>query len=451
MRAVARRGSIDEGWAGRLRHVVAVLVAAMAAGWVFLGVATPASAAAALRVTQDPLACAGTFTTIQAAIDASGAGATIDVCPGTYREQVRIVGHGHDGLKLRSLKQQQATIQWPTAESAPLALVDVNTADSVVVRGFVVSGPFTFGGCSGERHEGVLIEGGASLLLKDNHITQIKNSDPTLYGCQEGDAVAVGRRSGLTSSGTATVSGNQIDEYQKNGVQVVNTGSVATIEHNVVRGSSAVQSAIASNGIVVFNGGTATISFNTVSNNKYTPNPPSGPLSTGISYSQVPSTVYGNVVYDNDFGIEVDSVSGGRITDNVVRTSVADGIQLCGDNAQGCGPVTNVAVENNHVTSNKGSGIDLIGAQGDTIRRNHVTANGSGTGDTTEGIRVDGGSSQNHIDANTAHRNISNDCSDVSAGTATAGTANFWTNDRGATQNRLGLCDNRDNGDHQDD
>ena len=449
MRAVARRGSIDDGWAGvpMLRHVVAVLVSAMAAGWVFLGVATPASAAAALRVTQDPSACAGTFTTIQAAIDASGAGATIDVCPGTYKEQVRIVGHGHDGLKLRSLKPRQATIQWPTVEMAPLALVDIDTANSVVVRGFVVSGPFTFGGCSAERHEGVLIEGGASLQLKDNHITQIKNSDPSLYGCQEGDAVAVGRRSGTLSSGTATVSGNQIDEYQKNGVQVVNTGSVATIDHNVVHGSSAVQSATASNGIVVFNGGVATISFNTVSNNKYTPSP----LSTGISYSQVPSAVYGNIVYDNDFGIEVDSVSGGRISDNVVRTNVSDGIQLCGDNAQGCGPVTNVAVEDNRVTNNKGSGIDLIGAQSDNIRRNHVSSNGSGTGDTTDGIRVDGGSSQNHIDANTAHRNVTNDCSDVSKGTATAGTANFWTNDRGATQNPLGLCDNGDNGDHQDD
>lgn len=451
MRAVARRGPIDRAGAGagapRLKRVVAVLVTAMVAGGVFLGAATPASAASALRVTKDPSSCSGTFTTIQDAVDASGVGASIDVCPGVYTEQVRIVGHGHDGLKLRSLKPEQATIQWPTVESTPLALVDVNGASSVVVRGFVVSGPFTYGGCSGDRHEGVLIEGGASLLLKDNHITQIKNSDPLLYGCQEGDAVAVGRRSGTPSAGTATVRGNQIDEYQKNGVQVVYAGSVATIDHNVVRGSSAVQSSIASNGIVVFKGGVATISFNTVSNNKYTP----GPTSNGISYSEVPSTVYGNVVFDNDFGIEVDSVSGGRIANNVVRASVSDGIQLCGDTAQGCDPVTNVAVENNRVTNNKGSGIDLIGAKGDNIRGNRVIGNGSGTGDATDGIRLDAGSSQNHLDANTAHRNVTNDCYDASKGAATAGTANFWTNDIGTTQSPLGLCDNSDNGDHQDD
>lgn len=39
----------------------------------------------------------------------------------------------------------------------------------------------------------------------------------------------------------------------------------------MVRGSSSGQSNIASNGIVVFNGAQSTISFNTVSNNKYTP------------------------------------------------------------------------------------------------------------------------------------------------------------------------------------
>src|SRR5207245_7373758 len=34
-----------------------------------------------------------TFTTIQAAVNASGPNDTIKVCPGTYTEQVQIVGH----------------------------------------------------------------------------------------------------------------------------------------------------------------------------------------------------------------------------------------------------------------------------------------------------------------------------------------------------------------------
>lgn len=445
MKAVARSVPRNKALAGvpPLKRVVAL---ASVAGWALLGVAPPASAVAALRVSQDPSTCAGTYTSIQAAVNASVVGATIEVCPGIYNEQVRIVGHSHDGLKLRSLKPQQATIHWPAVETAPLALVDVDTANSVVLRGFVVSGPFTYDGCSPDRHEGVLIEGGASLLLNNNHITQIKNSVPALYGCQEGDAVSVGRRSPTTTAGTASIIGNQIDEYQKNGVQVVNAGSVATVDHNMVRGSSSGQSVIASNGIVVFNGAIASISFNTVSNNKYTPSP----TSTGISFSQAPSTVYDNVVYDNDFGIEVDSVTGGRIANNVVRTSISDGLQLCGDPAQGCAAVTNVAVDNNYVANNKGSGIDLITAQGNNIRGNNVSDNGSGTADATDGIRADAGSTQNHIDANIAQRNLTNDCYDASKGTATTSTANFWTNDKGVTQNTPGLCAKNDS-DHQDD
>ncbi len=173
-------------------------------------------------------------------------------------------------------------------------------------------------------------------------------------------------------------------------------------------------------------------------------------MSTGISYSQAPSTVFANVVYDNDLGIEVDSVTGGRIANNVVRASVSDGLQLCGDPAQGCAAVTNVTVDNNYVANNKGSGIDLITAQGNNIRGNSVSDNGSGTADATDGIRADAGSTQNHIDANIARRNLTNDCYDASNGTATSGTANFWTNDKGVTQNTPGLCAKNES-DHQDD
>ena len=117
------------------------------------------------------------YTTIQSAVNASGPGATIKVCPGTYPEQVRITGHNHDKLKLESLKPLKATIQWPTVESAPLALVDFNTADQVTLRGFVVSGPFTFPSCSPDRHEGLLVENAFDANIERNHITQIRNSN----------------------------------------------------------------------------------------------------------------------------------------------------------------------------------------------------------------------------------------------------------------------------------
>src|ERR1700741_2069927 len=75
----------------------------------------PASSSSwgALFVDDDHLQCPNAmFTSIQAAVNASGPGATIKVCPGTYPEQVRFDGHLHDGLKLESLRSLQATIKW---------------------------------------------------------------------------------------------------------------------------------------------------------------------------------------------------------------------------------------------------------------------------------------------------------------------------------------------------
>ena len=53
-----------------------------------------------------------TFTTIQAAVDASGPNDTVKVCPGIYPEQVRIMNHIHDGLRIESLTPLAATIKW---------------------------------------------------------------------------------------------------------------------------------------------------------------------------------------------------------------------------------------------------------------------------------------------------------------------------------------------------
>jgi nitrous oxidase accessory protein NosD len=369
--------------------------------------AVPASASSpTLRVGT----CSGaTYSTIQAAVDASGPGATIKVCPGTYNEQVRIAGTAHNGLKLVAIQHRGSIIKWPTVETAPLALVDVNASKNVTVQGFVISGPFSYPGCSVDRHEGVLVENGANVTIHDNQITGIRNSLPAMYGCQEGDAVAVGRRTGGATPGKAEVDYNLIDNYQKNGVQVVNAGSRADVEHNTVIGSSAGQSNIASNGIVVFNGAAATIEYNWVSNNKYTPTP----MSTGISTSQTPTgsvVLAHNMVFDNDYGIEVDTTVGGALLFNHVRNSVSDGIQLCGDAASGCGPLTGFKVQHNDSYNNKGDGINVLGATGNTL-----TANKTG--------------------GNTAF-----DCQDTSTGTRTAGTANTWTTNVGVTSSPAGLC-----------
>jgi nitrous oxidase accessory protein NosD len=181
------------------------------------------------------------------------------------------------------------------------------------------------------------------------------------------------------------------------------------LNHNTVIGSTAGQSIIASNGVVVFNGAAATIEYNKVSNNKYTPTP----MSTGISTSQTPNNqvaIRHNTVFGNDYGIEVDTTVGGVISYNVVKTSVSDGLQLCGDAPSGCGPVTGFRVHDNEAVNNGGDGINLFGA------------------------------TANNVFANDGEGNATFDCQDTAKGTGTAGTANSWTNNTGVTQSPVGLC-----------
>ena len=386
-----------------------------------------------------------TYTTIQAAVNASGPNDTIKVCPGTYTEQVRIMGHNHDGLKLESLTALAATIQWPVVESLPLALVTFNNADHVTVRGFTISGPFTFPGCSPDRHEGLLIDNAFDERILHNHITLIRNGLTALWGCQEGDAVSVGRRTLTATPGSAIVWLNLIDKYQKNGVQAVTSGTFADIRHNTITASpeAAHNAIIASNGVVVFRAAAAVVEQNAISGHKYTVMP----LSTGVILDEAPagsSEVDHNLIFDNDFGIETDTQTGLEISHNDVFKSVSDAITLCGDVTQGCGPAEQIVVRKNDVTDNGGSGILLLGATSNLLKSNHVARNGTVGPDTTDGIRVDMTSKSNQILGNHMNKDVTHDCHDNSAGTGTAGTANTWTNDLGNTQNRSGLCQPND-------
>jgi nitrous oxidase accessory protein NosD len=393
-----------------------------------------------------------TYPTIQSAVNASGPNDTVKVCPGVYPEQVRIIGHNHDGLKLESLTPLGATIKWPTVETSPLALVYFNNADGVTIRGFVVSGPFTFNGCSLERHEGLSVVNAFDERITHNKITMIRNSNPALRGCQEGDAVAIGFRTDPTKPpffvgtepGSAKVWDNLIERYQKNGIQTVNQGSYVNARNNTIVYYPAEEVAdgptrAAPNGVVVFREAAASVEQNSISGNQWT----LFPLSTGVILDEAPpgsSDVSHNRIFDNDYGVETDTQTGLEISHNDVYENRADAITLCGEVTFGCGPAMQIVVRANHITGNAGSGIALFGANSNLLKTNDVEQNGTGATDTTDGIRVDSGSTNNQIAENHMLGNLTHDCHDDSTGPGTAGTANYWINDKGVTENRPGLC-----------
>ena len=321
------------------------------------------------------------FTTIQAAVDVAGGG-QVKVCPGTYNEQVQIVGHHHDGLRLFSERPLQAVIKYPVVETKlPRSVVWVASADNVDVRHFTIDGQFTVPGCNNDRHTGVRIGDDASATIYGNHITKVRNGLPSLRGCQDGIAVQVGRQF-ENQAGTAVIRNNLIDEYQKGGVLVDGPGSYAWATQNEILGDLDLTPLIAQNGVQVGRAASADVDHNIIENNLYI-----SPLNS-------------------------DSASG------VLLFQTAE----------------HVSVDHNDLDNN-GIGIAIADlAIGLTIAHNDVSNSND------NGIAAYNGSGGNTISFNKAFDNVPVDCYDETTGPGTAGTANFWIKDMGFTQNRPGLC-----------
>ena len=315
-----------------------------------------------------------TFTSIQAAVTAAAPGSKIRVCRGTYTEQVTIPA-GKDGLTLYSTPDLAAVIKAPLVMADPKAIVLVRGAQNVTIRHFTITGPGGTG-CDSLRY-GVRVDGGGSALIESNHITLIQ--DNPFGGCQNGLGVLVGRNF-EGQIGTAEISHNLIDRYQKGGVVIDNAGSFGNVHHNQIVGPGT-NFTIAPNGVQVSRGAGADVNHNTV---------------TG-----------------NGFGLP---------------TFVGTGILLfeAGANV--------VSVGYNEVFKND-DGVSLYTTVGALIEHNY-----SHDQIVFDGFFADSDTSSNTFSHNRAENNTEFDCDDISAGGGTAGTANIWDKDLGDTENRPGLC-----------
>src|SRR5438094_8598369 len=118
------------------------------------------------------------YSTVQAAVDAAAPGDRINVCPGTYEEQVTIPS-GTDNIQLRSVGRWQAVIKAPPMMADPKAIVRVNGAHNVTILAFTITGPGG-SGCNSLRY-GVRVDETGSADILGNHITQIR--DNPFSGC----------------------------------------------------------------------------------------------------------------------------------------------------------------------------------------------------------------------------------------------------------------------------
>jgi parallel beta-helix repeat protein len=353
------------------------------------------------------------YANIQDAVNAATAGDIINVCPGTYPEQVHVDGTVKNGIVLRSVVPLAAVIKAPLTIAVDLvnfqAIVRINAAQNVTLAAFTVSGPGP-GGC-GSIGYGVRVDNGGSALIRDNHIVDIR--DQPLSGCQNGTGIRVGRMFEATT-GRAAILNNLIERYQKNGITIDNAGSSAAIRGNDIRGIGA-NPIIAQNGIQVSRGATGDVRGNAVVDNAYIV-PLNLPefTATGILLFRTGAgtIVEGNGLNRNQDGIGIYTTTNNRIGENTVIGGIPPF-------APGLGSLT-------------------LG----------------------DGIFADTDTANNLIIDNFLRDNRKFDCEDVSAGpnNPPALVANPWVNDDGVTQNRPGLCrpkrdgeDDRGDRDHERD
>jgi hypothetical protein len=333
------------------------------------------------------------FSQIEPAVEAANPGDTVNVCPGTYPEQVS-VEEDENGLILRSLVFRAAIIQAPQPlMTDPGDVVTINGALNVTLRDFTVSGPLPdllF--CSLFQRTGVRIIGGGYGIIRGNHITEIRSTSPTLRGCQNGFGLAVGRQS-EAQTGRVTAFGNLIDLYQKGGIFIDNAGSSGELWENLIQGESP-HPITAQNGIQISRGAVVNFRSNRVQDNTYALAPATGGTGVLLFEAGAGTTISNNSLVRNDWNLNASATSGVLIRRNVA----------------------------------------LDATEFDGISMSSTTAN-------------------NRIEENFLRGNQRFDCRDTSTGphNPPAFVANPWINNDGITQFKEGICQPREEEECPDD
>ncbi len=304
------------------------------------------------------------FSTIQAAVNAAPAGSTIDVCPGTYPEQVTINAKSLTLIGVLSGTNDAAVLVPPSGGLAvnasdftgkPVAAqVFVENATGVIISHLTVDGSGNaLTGC-GTNIIGIYYQNSSGKIVDDVARNQIL--DTSDQGCAVGLGIDVESDSGAPA---VTVSNSSVHHYQKNGITAGGPGTgggpVVTITGNTVTGIGAT-AAIAQNGIQIGFGSTGKVTSNYVTDDIYT----GGTFGASgiLIYASAGVTASNNSVESTQFGIATASDPTYGPADNstidsnhIGGTQTFDAIDLCSNG--------NTADSNSIFGSNAQSGIHV--------------------------------------------------------------------------------------------
>jgi hypothetical protein len=344
--------------------------------------ALPASAWATTRAVSNAgviVGCAATFTTIQAAVNASAPGDTVIVCNTgvPFNEQVviskAITLAGQPGAEIQPNPLVANTASLTSGNPIAAAIWVTPGTTGVIIYGLIVDG--SLNGISGclPNPIGIYYQN-ASGTAAYNAVRYFELG-AGLQGCQAGIGIFA-QTDGAGGTSTVIAALNSVHDFQKTGIVGNETGTTLTAEANIVTGVGPTPN-IAQNGIQIGFGATGSITGNTVNNVSYTPcstvanctasatgillYDPSGAITTR---SNNVSSTQGAVVYI--------SVNGGTIGSNVIsNTLVFDGIDIDTD---GSSPGTGNTVSSNTVMNSSESSVYVDTASNSVVNNTFVEA-----------------------------------------------------------------------------
>ena len=350
------------------------------------------SNAAQILVDDDMVQCPGAqYSSIQAAVTAAKPGDTINVCAGTYHEQVTvnkkltIQGFDVNGMNQAIIMPSGVVANTTsTATGNPIAaivLIDGTNNDNVNLSDLTVDGSTNgINGCA-PTLIGVYYRNSSgtadSLAVRNIKLGQ------GLEGCQSG--LGIFAQSGSGNQSKVTISNSSVHDYQKNGITANEVGTNVTIKGNDVAGIGSTPN-IAQNGIQVADGAVGTIDNNFSFNNLYG-------QCNDVNTCTAAST---NILVDGSNGV--------KVTNNTVGNSQIN-IYFGGNNG---------LVQGNTIFQSRVfDGIDLVGnmnnanhnsifnsdEDGIYIQGNSNKANDNSINEAPVGIFVDSPSSSTQINA----------------------------------------------------
>jgi hypothetical protein len=359
-----------------------LVLAILAGGLVTYGAAN--SRAAQILVDDDMVQCPGAqFNSIQAAVNAAKPGDTINVCAGTYHEQVtvnkklNIQGFDVNGMNQAIIMPTGVVANsTSTATGNPIAaIVLVDSTNGVNLSNLTIDGSGNaINGCA-PNLVGVYYRNSSGMA--DSLAVRNIKLGSGLEGCQSGLGIFV--QSGSGNQSKVTVSNCSVHDYQKNGITANEVGTNANIKGNDVGGLGATPN-IAQNGIQVADGAVGTVDSNFVINHIYSPCTDAnncGAVSTNILVADS----NGVNVTDNTVGNAQVNIyyqgNNGHVNNNMVfQGRVFDGIDLVGDMN---------SANNNSIFDSDSEGVYILG--------NKNQANNNSINEAPVGIFVDSPSS----------------------------------------------------------